>query len=895
MDRDGGDGAQFLTVEAEHGVVSFDAPTDLGVPVIEGSQVTWPMLDEGGVPIVGVALTVDVAQDASGATPVIDVADADAYEALSGVAGPAGVGFTLRVSDGLRLARPDGPAGGLAVLDVTTGQVELSGGTPLQWDSAGDALGDGGSAGSSPSPSAASSDGAGVDDAGPAEGDVVSPLAVSVADAQTMVVEANEAMVADSDTVWPITIDPEIENTRNEWMAVRSVDSIGVKYKSVDTYGEGVGLCLDDTCAATYKSRLLWEFAGLDELMTLSADDLLSAKFSTWITHSSDCSTLPLDLYLMAADISSATRWSTMPATSKLLATNSPRYYDDGECGSAQWVDWDVLGGVSSRLGKGTTMTLGMRSRTEDSFSTWRRFRMNDATLTVVYNLPPEVPILSSMQMGVDGSYDSCKAVGAQILVASTTPTMAAVISDPDSTVKGEFEVYQGGSMVWSARVNSFQTSGIVQRLGIPGDTIKTDVTAKWRVRAVDSKGRMSAWSPFCQFLPDATAPHAPRVSAEHPSAAGDPIAYVSGEEAGGVGVTGCFLFDVVADTDVNGFLYGLDASSAAELTAPKVPNASGRARKCFTPVNAGPHWWLVVAVDEAGNVSRPTTYWFSVAESTEDVVWSFDSKNTLTQADPGTGVKRVVFRNMAEAANGDDRGDMLSDAVAWTRGPHGLFEAREGDWAPLLDGVDDELSSRSSVLDASSSFVVSAHVRLDSAESTAIAVSQDTGWSSAWKVGYHASGCPSGATGCWAFSMYGPSGAPTRVYSTVAPVVGRWTMLLAEYDKAAGKQRLWVCDIGTPQDPSPGEPVGAEAPAPVMGTTVGVLALGRAEVSDAGAQWWTGAIDNVRVFQGDVVAPAKIRRVCQGAEANQTGVGPEGGSGGTATWRDLDPTTGGN
>src|SRR5699024_10677748 len=113
-------------------------------------------------------------------------------------------------------------------------------------------------------------------------------------------------------------------------------------------------------------------------------------------------------------------------------------------------------------------------------------------------------------------------------------------------------------------------------------------------------------------------------------------------------------------------------------------------------------------------------------------------------------------------------------------------------------------------------------------------------------------------------------------VYSPVKPVSGQWAMLLAEYDKPSAKVRLWVCDIGTPDDPAAAEPVRAEATGPsAMPTVTGSLVLGRGQVAGAPAERWTGAIDNVRVFQGEVLAPAKIRRICQGAEANQpTGIG---------------------
>jgi hypothetical protein len=121
-------------------------------------------------------------------------------------------------------------------------------------------------------------------------------------------------------------------------------------------------------------------------------------------------------------------------------------------------------------------------------------------------------------------------------------------------------------------------------------------------------------------------------------------------------------------------------------------------------------------------------------------------------------------------------------------------------------------------------------------------------------------------------------------VYSPVKVKLGEWTHLTAEVDQNTQKLRLWVCDVGTPDKPAAGEPVLATA----VGQdkpwqTDGPVAVGRGQVAGAKADWWDGRIDNVRLFKGEVVAAAKIRRMCQGAEANDFVAGSED---------PLDPTT---
>lgn len=266
--------------------------------------------------------------------------------------------------------------------------------------------------------------------------------------------------------------------------------------------------------------------------------------------------------------------------------------------------------------------------------------------------------------------------------------------------------------------------------------------------------------------------------------------------------------------------------------------------------------------------------------------MWTFDSRTS-----PARDVLSV------DTDDARQPGDMIVRGASWQWGPHTLFDARQGDWALWFDGTSGEAVSRSRVLDTSKSFVVSTHVRLDDLSSVATALAQETNWTSGWSVGLKLTGCPGALSSCWGFTMRG-EGATKTVFSPVSPVAGEWAMLLAEYDKPAARMRLWVCQVGTPDAPATAEPTRAEAPAPaVMGTVTGSLVLGRGQLEGKDAERWTGAIDNVRVFKGEVLAPAKIRRVCQGAEANQPPPGIGGGTsvGGGYTLDDLNPTnTGG-
>ena len=66
---------------------------------------------------------------------------------------------------------------------------------------------------------------------------------------------------------------------------------------------EGVGLCnkaTSDTCSHTFKSRLLYQFAGLAGLGALEPGDVQSAVFAVTGTHSYSCTPMPVTLYAVA-------------------------------------------------------------------------------------------------------------------------------------------------------------------------------------------------------------------------------------------------------------------------------------------------------------------------------------------------------------------------------------------------------------------------------------------------------------------------------------------------------------------------------------------------------------------------------------------------------------------
>jgi len=314
---------------------------------------------------------------------------------------------------------------------------------------------------------------------------------------------------------------------------------------------------------------------------------------------------------------------------------------------------------------------------------------------------------------------------------------------------------------------------------------------------------------------------------------------------------------------DVVGFSYGFNDPLNPQVAT---VDATGRAVINFpAPTTTGPVTLTVKSKDAAGNFSPTKEYKFTVASPTEDGIWTLDEGAGTTAADTA-GIPANPPRPLTLTGAG------------WVKeGPHTLFDSRQDDYALNFTGTGQFAATTAQVVDTTKSFVVSAHLKLTSTgtgPSQFTALSQNGATQSGFQLGYTAT-CAGSTNGCWAFSMpdSADAGASTTVYSTVPVTSGEWTYLVGEHDAAEDKLRLWVCEIGTPEDPATGDPVKSELPrSGAAWAAAGVFTVGRAQTSGAPSNWWPGAIDNVRVFSGEVLAESKIRRMCQGAEATDFG-----------------------
>lgn len=946
------DGGPFMTMRADSLALSMGLPDGLGlgapeIDATDASIVTYPVRVSGGEEIDGADLVLTIHPDATGYTPVLRIADAAAGEALIAAAGDEGLGFVVDVSGGLELTdqqpeiegmapdpvpadgTPDGawedptgvgddaagvsedsapsakslagsasedgaeegPVEGFYAVDPA-GTLTFTGAPGWQWDSVA-ASAEAGSVSASRAAAvdgAASMDSAGVAsvEVAQADGRAVALDTVIAEDGRSAVIRADEDMVTDPSGSYPVFVDPAVSGSRSAWTSLKAAwpTSTG-GWKFPDS--SGMGYCnvnLDLVCQRSGFQRLVWQFSGLSFVGGLSSADVVSATFRVHGTHSYNCTKTTMYLY-RTPSINASTNWSNHAGTwdSSYHISNASDAYYSSACGGPHGTEWNAteVGKLMATNGW-SGIHLGLRGEAASDMDTWKKLRY-DARFSVEYNRAPASPF--NYQTIIDGANIGCSTNASSPKTSrSLRPSLSVVGKDPDKQqVSVQFVVIKNSNneRVWESDWRPWQspgTSGVRFTMRVPeGEELDSGGSYRWRAQIKDSGGRMVGYAdtPACYFRIDISAPAEARITPlrDHPDAE---AYYESGQERGGVGLTGCFEI-YAPSTDSSKLVWGYATRTPQD--DPITLDSTRTVIACPTPEGTGPKFLYVKIWDKAGLTSE-TEYEFDVATAREDGVWTFDDPEDPGQDTAVFDADRDEYLSAGQLSFSADR--------TFGPGPHQEFGARDGDSA-LRTRVGKIAWTDAPVVDTTTSFVVSAHVKLDpDTDRTGwyTALSQEGPLYNGFRLGYRPTSCPTTDGACWTFGVNREvrSNSTTFALSAVPVQFGQWVHLLGEYDKPAGKLRLYVCDAGTPDNPAVGEPILAEASMTAnLPQTPGRFVVGRGFVGGAASNYWTGHVDNVRVFRGEVLAQAKIRRLCQGAEASSY-VGGNGVD-------DVDPTWG--
>ncbi|WP_168210074.1 LamG-like jellyroll fold domain-containing protein [Oerskovia sp. KBS0722] len=860
---DGSAGEPLARITRDGHELVFDAPFALTPAVVEGSQVTYPGVFEG------VDLVVSMHEDGTGFSEVLRV------ESPQAAANPAlaSLSFPVQTTEGLSVVSDEG---GFVARDGA-GEEVFTSPTPLMWDSAADTTStpDGVALGALAAPlspfapqslrTGASSSGASLfalpaTDAGvepesgvgtgdpvlaPREGDEIAAMPADVS-AEAVTITPDAQMIADPETVWPIYIDPSVSGSRNEWTMIQSgwPTSTGGYMFNGD---QGVGLCdpaATSECSRRNVQRLVWEFGGVGSVGAADNADVISAVFSVVGTHSWSCTATSIRAYRVS-EISGGTTWSNHaynwgPLQQERFLAHKP------SCAGqpVRWVEFDATEGARAVADyNASTLTLGLASNDESTMGGWKRYR-NDALLSITYNRPPNAP--SSQWTSNPDS--SCVSAPHHSYLRSTTPTFHAVNSDPDGDlVMGNFNVfrYSDNALLWAHPLTAPQASGSAHSVTVPAGVLQDGQSYRWAASGMDSP--YNRWGPgvFCDFTVDTTPPPLPEVLI----ATGGTATYPENQISGGIGQMGRFTLGSNGAPDVVSYKYSFNSDSMNQTTGVGNWNAADIS---FTPDGVGSQRLLVQAVDRAGNTSPVRTYRFSV---------NFLGTSGSWRMDEGAGA-------VAADSSGGGRVLGLSPSVQWGGGPLADFAGEASDRALVFDAASDTAHTTGPVVNTSGSYTVMAFVKAKDLAGIGVAVSQDGQSYGAFKLGRLGSPyCTGGVATCWGFwASQDESGAHPAIASGSAAVEPEsWVHLTGVRDAVAGTVSLYVCELGTPEAPKSGEPVRAATThlGPVTWSSGGPLQVGRGLVAGAHGENWSGAIDDVRVYDS-IVSIDEIRRACQ-------------------------------
>ncbi|WP_405535653.1 DNRLRE domain-containing protein [Streptomyces sp. NBC_00075] len=481
----------------------------------------------------------------------------------------------------------------------------------------------------------------------------------------TWLLTPDQDFLADPATTYPVFVDPSFKKHVTAWTTAYSRHPNATFYN-----GKGFNK------GGTHEARVGFEsdtwgtsrsYFNIEFDKALKGAKITSAKLYMLETYSWSCSARSMSVHL-TGPVNSRTNWKNAPRLhdGNKYATKSFAHGYKSGCRDA-YETFDLRAAAQKRANEGAaTITFGMRASDENSQYAWKKFQANGdfpPVLDLEYNRRPTAP--DSLDLGPDAK---CTTTAPYVRMGAGGITFSARSSDQDSNLDFlDFDLWQHGK--WGSTGDLLGTTGKVsvgENRGSALVTTNAFATSKlingglysWRVRAVDDAGTSSVFSPLktpCRFVLDLSAPKPPRVSSDDfPNAdRKDNGLGHDGEDATWstkkFGTPGIFVARAL-DKDVVRYEWGFNSPNYVfgmdrVFNTDVLVSAGIRDAK---PPAAGPNVLYVRVIDQAGNVSQPTKYFFYVTP-----------------------------RDQADAP-GDFTGDKLADMMVVTAaGNLGLYSSR--------------------------------------------------------------------------------------------------------------------------------------------------------------------------------------------------------------------------
>ncbi|WP_228975075.1 LamG-like jellyroll fold domain-containing protein [Streptomyces sp. DH12] len=803
--------------------------------------------------------------------------------------------------DGLAVA--PGAGGGVRAVDED-GNTVFAGPAGQMWDSAGGASAKGPqpqslTAAAPPAPSAAA------ESAHPTPGDASAVLPVTV-EPSAVTVKPDLGLLRGEKTVFPVYIDPPMGLALGE-RTVLSSD--GDRFYDFD--GDyGVGNCSrlgPWYCDKYHTNRMYFEFAPTN----LAGKHVVDAVFRAYETWSFSCTPQDVDLW-RTNNISEGSSWPG-PAQLDLMGDRDVSAGRGTACSPEQpdsWIEFhdnpaEPDENLTSTVrafadGKFPRLTLMLRAKDENNPDAWKRFDDN-AQLQINYVPKPGLPSPYGVVPG-NGTMRYCNPhIGDPLIVTDSTPRVQAgaqtQVQPASNGFKGSLRAYFDAERydpgtgkwihTWDALSPSFRPDGYLETVEMSHRADQILYRLRMQTRSYwtlgDTTSSMSsAFTPWCYFKTDTTAPKPPQITGGGPYV---PCLTNDCPGAGGPGQAGLFTFrpdpaDVnptTGATDIAGYRYRLITQTGASTVNGGKPPAQP-----VTPTTAGTHVLTVEARDVRERYGAKAEYVFKVAPGQGAVGrWHF--------ADRSTGTTTSTTTKDTATEGGVRHDATLAGGAGWSE------RARRGagDFALDLNSGDPAkqqayAATTGPAVNTRDSFTVSTWAYLTDTTTNRVVLSGSGTQDSAFTLYYSANNRK------WAFNRGAQDLGTTADIVSLADAVSParvWTHLTGVFDtkgtvdKTDDTIQLYV--NGRPQ----GQPVklAATAPAYEPWASSDGLQIGRTKSTGTYQQYFRGHIDETTVWQralnADEVRQESQTRESEALEAPATELvahwNAEGASGG--------------
>lgn len=415
------------------------------------------------------------------------------------------------------------------------------------------------------------------------------PTAASGSTSQTWSLSPGTSFLSDPSTTYPVTVDPSFTVNPSSDTWVKS-DISTSEYNSVDLY-------IGTPDAGTTKARSYFHNNSIPS--QISGMYIDSATLELYNVYSASCGSNAVNLYRMNSSSSwnSSTVWSNKPSPDTSHIWTGSFGYGGNSCLTPGWGGVPVTSLVQDWASSANTIRDWQLWASETSTSGWKEFYSEDAPdhtpyLSITYRAYPSTPVTPSMSPVLGTGPSS-------FWTSTATPTLSSAVSDPGYYVQGLFQVYNGGTLVWSGYGNTLFGSG-TSRATVPSSaSLAANTLYTIRVYGISGGAQSASWSNYIQFKIDTDLPSTPTVSSTD-FASG---VWTSGKTSGTFTVS-----STDATSGVDHYLYALDN--------PTPSTTSTSTSITINPMPGGWHTLYVEAVDKAGNASSKAQYNFGSASA---------------------------------------------------------------------------------------------------------------------------------------------------------------------------------------------------------------------------------------------------------------------------------------